>query len=339
MKTKGKNFAVEVLDALSAHIAVLDASGCIIAVNEAWRAFARSNDGVSADFFIGTDYVQACCSASHREEDDTAKRTAAGIRALLEGADDEFLLEYPCHSPAEKRWFIVRASAFTWNEHRFVVVAHENITARKQAEIGLHAAKQELEQTNRLLSHALERETLLARTDALTELQNRRYFMELARLEFAAAERYQQTLSIALLDIDRFKRVNDLYGHQQGDQVLKRMAAILRREIRQSDLSARFGGEEFIVLLRNTDARDAMHQLDRLRTQIEAAEIPAAKQAIRITVSIGVAERQASDSLDTLIGRADAALYRAKANGRNCTILADALSPVFATTEPTEPEF
>ncbi len=340
MPRRSVTFSEHVLDSLSASIAVLDADGCIVAVNEAWRAFARNNGAIDVNHFEGENYVRACEISATPDEDDTAGRMARGIRALLTGTETEFHLEYPCHSPDEHRWFIARASPLIWKDRLFVVVSHENITARKLAEINVIKAKRALEETNQLLAKALERETLLARTDALTELHNRRYFMELARLEFASAERYAQSLAIAIIDIDRFKRVNDRFGHLQGDHVLKRMGAILRQEIRQSDLSARFGGEEFIVLLRNTDVSEAVHQLERLRMEIESTRMEAGEHTISVTISIGVAQKQTSDTLDALIGRADAALYRAKAGGRNRVLVADAqLSVNPAPVPSTEPEF
>jgi diguanylate cyclase (GGDEF)-like protein len=339
VRTRGGDFAVDVLDSLSAHIAVLDADGRIISVNEAWRTFARCNGGGHDDYFIGVDYVESC-EAAASGGDGVARQMAAAIRDLLAGHDTEFQIEYPCHSPDQQRWFVARVSPFVWHDHRYVVVAHENITDRKLAELELLSAKQELEQTNQLLAQALERETVLARTDALTALNNRRYFMKLARHEFSAAMRYAQPMSIALIDIDHFKRVNDSYGHQQGDHVLQKLAAIIRTEVRDSDLSARFGGEEFIVLLRNTDEADALTQLERLRLRIESAQIPAGAGIFHVTASIGVAQMLASDSLDALIGRADAALYRAKASGRNRVALATTQESVQSLpTTGAEPEF
>lgn len=160
---------------------------------------------------------------------------------------------------------------------------------------------------------------LAARMDPLTELYNRRHILSLLEKECYQAKYRNIHLSILLLDIDRFKRINDTYGHQAGDFVLKEFARLLVDVQGGSDLIGRYGGEEFLVLLPDTTAAEAAHIGERLRYSIESAAIRIdSKRSLPTTVSIGVATL--SDSGETpheLIALADKALYAAKAGGRN----------------------
>ena len=159
-----------------------------------------------------------------------------------------------------------------------------------------------------------------ASTDALTGLANRRAFTTRAEQELARANRYGGELSILMVDIDFFKKVNDTYGHQVGDIVLKELADILLRALRDIDFAARFGGEEFVVLLPGTNAENALKTAERLRVLVGDARIPLQQGGVvKITVSIGVASYSASanNSIEKLIYEADKALYMAKGTGRN----------------------
>ncbi len=158
----------------------------------------------------------------------------------------------------------------------------------------------------------------LAITDPLTQLFNRRYFFQIASLEFRRAVRHRTPLSVLMIDIDRFKRVNDTYGHQVGDVTLQKVAAACKHSIREIDILARYGGEEFVVLLPDTDARGARRVAQRLHETVGGHPVQAGKHEIAVTVSVGGAVMTAdTGELDVLIGRADQALYRAKQAGRN----------------------
>lgn len=156
-----------------------------------------------------------------------------------------------------------------------------------------------------------------ASRDALTGLANRRAANERLELEAARFARSGAPLSVLMLDLDRFKAVNDRWGHAAGDEVLRALAAALRAELRACDLGARFGGEEFLVLLTDTQLDDAMRAAERIRRRIAALEIDAGEALLRVTVSIGVAQLREGEAVDAAIARADAALYRAKAEGRD----------------------
>ncbi|MBN2548469.1 MAG: PAS domain S-box protein [Anaerolineales bacterium] len=162
------------------------------------------------------------------------------------------------------------------------------------------------------------RANYLAVTDPLTELYNRRYFFDLARQEIERAQRYSAALSMIMIDLDHFKLINDTYGHIAGDSVLRQVAQRIHQAIRSIDLAARFGGEEFVILMPETPLEGARKVAERLCKEISGAVVEADGEAVQVTASLGVAElsREAAD-LGSLLKQADAALYRAKAAGRN----------------------
>jgi diguanylate cyclase (GGDEF)-like protein/PAS domain S-box-containing protein len=165
-----------------------------------------------------------------------------------------------------------------------------------------------------------------AHTDALTGLVNRGYFLDLAEKELSRARRYRNPFAIAMLDLDCFKAINDAHGHESGDRVLKEFAAICRDSLRESDLLARIGGEEFVILFPETTREKAAEVAERIREGVAATTVIAAQGGtIRFTASIGIAELAAIDkNIDALMGRADRALYEAKRSGRNRTCVAAA---------------
>ena len=164
----------------------------------------------------------------------------------------------------------------------------------------------------------------MAYTDYLTGLPNRSYFFEMAQKEFARARRYGEPLAIAMIDLDHFKLVNDTYGHEVGDMVLKEVARVCRVTLRESDLIGRIGGEEFAVLWPNADRAHASDAAERLRAAIDIAKLPLEHGLpVQFTASLGVATiTEADANIDVILHRADKALYEAKAAGRNCVKLA-----------------
>lgn len=168
---------------------------------------------------------------------------------------------------------------------------------------------------NKLAEKKLQR---LATTDDLTGLWNRRYFMKATTQEIERARRYEQYFSILTLDVDNFKNLNDTHGHAAGDAVLQHLAEILLDHLRQTDITGRVGGEEFSILLPNTDIDSAVLLAERLRAAIEKSSANYADKELFFSVSIGLtAYHQGIDSIDELLLLADKALYRAKNKGRN----------------------
>lgn len=206
-----------------------------------------------------------------------------------------------------------------------VVCSNVDITERKRAEeqvaeytLQVSAQKAALEAMNAQLNE-------LAITDELTGLANRRWFREAVHAALRDCAERENSVSLLLLDLDHFKRVNDVRGHLGGDAVLREFAAVLRATAGEYDLLARYGGEEFAILLPGTDAREAREAGERYRKAIEAY----AWDGLSITTSVGVATVRAGiGTHDLLVGQADAALYAAKAAGRNLVFCADPLTSV-----------
>ncbi len=159
--------------------------------------------------------------------------------------------------------------------------------------------------------------------DALTGLNNRRQFFELAGMLYDQADRYPEDLTCLMIDIDHFKDINDLYGHQAGDEVLRSLANTMISSFRTTDVIGRIGGEEFAVLLRKSDVDIAILIAERLRISAEKQAINHEDTIIHITISIGLALRQSDDGLEDTLRKADNALYDAKRKGRNQTCIAE----------------
>jgi len=160
---------------------------------------------------------------------------------------------------------------------------------------------------------------VLAIQDALTGVCNRRHFMLVVEREWDRARRYNTTAALLLIDADHFKRINDVHGHLCGDELLRQIARATSGSLRQADVLARFGGEEFIVFLPHTDPLGALDVAERIRDQVERLTLLWNGAVVSTTVSIGVAPlRPELPSLDWTIHEADTALYAAKAEGRNC---------------------
>ncbi len=160
----------------------------------------------------------------------------------------------------------------------------------------------------------------MATIDALTQLPNRRAFDTRLALEIARTSRYAAPLAVVMIDLDHFKQLNDRFGHQAGDQVLRHVAASLDREKRTGDLVARYGGEELVAVLPHTDLPSAAIWAERARSRLAAAVIVWDGQEVRVTASFGVAAADAHPALGRLVESADEALYEAKRGGRNAVV-------------------
>jgi diguanylate cyclase (GGDEF)-like protein len=168
-----------------------------------------------------------------------------------------------------------------------------------------------------------DRETYeLATTDSLTGVYNRRTFKELAEPQLSRSRRSQLPVSLLMLDLDHFKRINDTFGHLGGDDVLKAFAILVRNCLRKEDLLARYGGEEFVVLLPGSSQPAAFALGERIREEVALRPFSANGELVRVTVSVGVASERGDTlpSLEAMLGRADEALYKAKHDGRNQVI-------------------
>jgi len=159
----------------------------------------------------------------------------------------------------------------------------------------------------------------LTTVDGLTQIFNRRYFLEQLDREVSRSKRYRRHLSLIMFDIDRFKDINDTYGHLAGDYVLKQLATVIKGKIRREDILARYGGEEFVIILPEIDLGNAVSFGEKVRKIVEKAPFKFEDTRISVTVSVGVAACEEGDDGSTIIKRADDKLYEAKDAGRNCT--------------------
>lgn len=185
-------------------------------------------------------------------------------------------------------------------------------------EIGLReAAEIQMQQLNEMLNTKNEELSVLSKTDALTNLNNRLHIESLLEDELSRLKRYQHPLSILLLDLDMFKEINDQHGHLCGDSVLKQFSQVLKDNTRQTDKIGRWGGEEFLIILPETDADMAYRLAEKLRTAIAAERFDTVDQ---VTASFGLTQATQEQSSRELIQIVDAALYQAKEQGRNCVV-------------------
>ncbi len=197
--------------------------------------------------------------------------------------------------------------------HNFQFKPYSPIELRSHVNVG----KRLVESDDKLKEYAAQMERL-ATTDSLTGILNRRHFLKCGEEEIERACRYERSLSILLMDIDHFKNVNDTYGHAAGDEALRTMTKMCRLALRTNDIFGRMGGEEFAAVLPEIDIKNALEVSERIRMSLEKLEIDYDGKPIRITVSIGVTSLESLDrNIESLLKRADKALYTAKNNGRN----------------------
>jgi diguanylate cyclase (GGDEF)-like protein len=200
--------------------------------------------------------------------------------------------------------------------------SQRELTERKRAEAGLRAANE------RLNAQLVEIEALhvqlreQAIRDLLTGLHNRRYLKETLEREVARAARAGTMLSVIMMDVDEFKRVNDTFGHKAGDMMLQAIGNLLRTHTRRSDILCRYGGEEFLVVMPEATAQSALQRAEQLRDAIQTLRVSHGGADLHVTLSLGIAAFPIHGQTDEEVLRsADKALYAAKARGRNCVVV------------------
>ncbi|MFO7840390.1 MAG: GGDEF domain-containing protein [Desulfosalsimonadaceae bacterium] len=247
-----------------------------------------------------------------------------------------FSLEAACKSPESAYLLNIETQAGPTQSYHFhffksdaavFVFAHLDVEEIESLSNELVAANQELNnltrklnKKNRELRDANATIVELTRTDPLTKLANRRHFETRIRELVSVARRKSQPLSLIMTDIDHFKAVNDNYGHDAGDRVISGYSDLMMQGVRLEDLVARFGGEEFILLLPASRIDQAWEVAERLRTELSAADLIG--NGVFVTASFGVSALKAGESIEDFIKRADKALYQAKQQGRNQTVKA-----------------
>lgn len=203
-------------------------------------------------------------------------------------------------------------------------VGQENQRLRRELERALG----EVSTKNLQLEESLRRVEEVAATDPLTGLYNRRHFGKVFEQLFAEAQRYSSDLSCVMIDLDGYKQLNDTFGHPTGDQLLVVAARAISTNLRKMDVAARYGGDEFVLLLPRAGTAEATHVAARVRDDFGHASAALLRRNSGVTMSVGIGSLHADDVAGTeqLIARADAALYRAKAQGRNRVVVSEASS-------------
>ncbi len=301
-----------IADAAAALIWTGDADGTCGYVNQAWLDF--TGRAVADELGAGwTDQI-------HPYDRQEVLATLAEAQSSHSTIELEFRLR---RRDGQDRWLLGTWRARYDRDDHFVgyVGSCVDISDRKQVQFELEALLAESGHAQAQLAAQAQRLHHLADSDPLTGLLNRRSFREQFKREWGRAQRYDRAIACVMLDIDFFKRVNDAHGHAAGDAVLRRVAELLVSQCRPSDRVCRYGGEEFCIMVTETNEQGAAVLAERLRATLATTPLEIGGKPLEITSSFGVAERLGDvDDLEELIDRADRALYTAKHSGRNRVI-------------------
>ena len=291
-----------------------DENGMVLSVNK----YGVSQLGFPSEELIG----QPIINIFHPDDRDSV---LLQIESCLENPERSVQIEArKVDKNGRIRW--VRESACAVRDVQgclVVLVTCDDITKRKQAEEELQHANRSLQSAHTELQQMFAHEQVLARTDVLTGLFNRRHFFDLAVREFNGSLRYTRQLALILFDVDGFKKANDTFGHGFGDGVLVKISQMAKSQVREVDILARYGGDEFIILMPETNTEQAFMIAERIRKAVETADIDVDGIPLSVTISLGIAEIAfATDrSVEAIISRADKALYQAKQLGRNHVVI------------------
>jgi diguanylate cyclase (GGDEF)-like protein/PAS domain S-box-containing protein len=269
----------------------------------------------------------------HKDDYD---RVMANFELFTSGKIETYCIDYRCKKvDGTYLWITDRAKIIDYNPDGTVarmIGAHQDIHQQKMAQIELmkqnrllkegnvtleniiRRKAEELEKKNRQLKEKITEAEHISNTDSLTNIANRKKFQEELEKEISRSDRYHHSLAFVIFDIDFFKHVNDTFGHKAGDNVLQKMAKLVSNNIREIDCFARWGGEEFVLILPCLVIKDAVLVCEKLRILISQYEI---ERKLFITCSFGITEYSQEDTVDDLFYRADKALYQAKKSGRN----------------------
>lgn len=286
------------INAMPQLVCILDKLGNIIFVNQAWIEAGVAR-GIPANFdWKGINYLSIQVINDYAEHP-TAREIMQMIAEVLNGQRQALSLEYPCHSMEERHWFQLSVSPFHHADERLFIVSHTDVSA---------------------IQLKLEEAQLLCLQDPLTEIANRRHFNQYYKQVFARSMQNKHSLSLMLIDIDHFKRINDVYGHTTGDALLVSIAGILNQYCqKQPALAARIGGDEY-ALLSEISLRHAIDlSLTLLHQAQQLNKTYACEGEIKISVSIGIASTNpvSFEEKELLYHTADKYLYQAKQGGRN----------------------
>lgn len=323
-----------VIESLHEGLVVQDKDGRILV----WNPSAERLLGLTGEQLIGRQSIDPRWRAIHPDGTDFPGSEHPAMVTLRTGLPQENVKMGVHHPDGELVWLNINTSPVTFDENgkaESVVCSFFDITRQLELEeqfeeqltqisdksVELEYQKSELERLNSILQE-------LATIDGLTGLKNHRTFQDSLKSELLRALRYESPLSLALLDVDHFKKFNDDFGHQAGDAVLKAVAKTLEQSVRTTDLVARYGGEEFVVLMPETGPEEAVGLCERLRRAIEALDLG----FTNVTASFGISTASSGSTRSSLIQEADAAMYASKRAGRNRVLHG---ANIFQYTEPS----
>ncbi|MBK8417979.1 GGDEF domain-containing protein [Candidatus Villigracilis saccharophilus] len=301
----------ELFENIHVMITLVDSSGALISWNHAFGDYKKSNSPINKleDIFLQQDRHQvnfklSAASQEHWTSEIISNNGTPSFFdcALIPMSNGNLL-------------FTAEKIASTPDTQKLIDRLNRQVKMfRLESEAAKKIARNKQVEMESVMIQARE----VAQIDPLTFLLNRRMIVKELQSEVIRAVRYNSPLSISVMDIDYFKSVNDTYGHLVGDEVLRQVAYQLRDHTRQPDIAGRYGGEEFLILLPNSDLKAAAEQASRLCRQISQAVVQVQEHSIHVTVSIGIAQfRHEVDTWDTLLNRSDNAMYEAKRAGRN----------------------
>lgn len=307
-----------ILEHIHSMVALVESDGTLVSWNPAFDSYKRifSSANKLEDFFSQKDKNQVTAKL-------TEKKKHSWVADILLN-EEEQTLSFGCLlAPLSNERMLFIASQIDSSPVRLEIVERLNRLVklfRIESEFTKKLARNKQVELEAVMVQASE----VAQVDALTFLVNRRMIVRELQSEVLRAERYNNPLSISIVDIDYFKNVNDTYGHLAGDESLRQVAYQLRDHIRHPDMAGRYGGEEFLILLPNSDSNAAAEQASRLCKQIRETVIQVENHTLNITISIGIAQfRNGEDTWETLLNRADNAMYEAKSNGRDRWAIAE----------------
>lgn len=281
---KIKNKELEIITStMGSGLAILDTEGIVKFINNA----ALNMLGFSKEEILGSSFHEAVHKHAGSKENCPIFLSIKSVKNY--DADDMFETKDGRHIDVSIRL----RPLFIDDNHIGSILVFDDITERKQMEKKLF---------------------MLATVDHLTGLYNRRYTVEAMNKFKNQSDRYGYPLSVMMLDVDNFKKINDTFGHETGDEVLKTLAKTIKENIRASDIPSRWGGEEFLVVLPNTDLDGAVNLAERIREAVSRVEVGPVK---RFTISVGVAQYDFGETIDDLVIKADRGLYEAKRSGKN----------------------
>ncbi len=303
----------EILGRIHAMVALVETDGALVSCNPAFDSLRGANESVVSLF----DYFPE----RERGKVKNALKAAQKERFTVEIGVDEDQRTIFCDCdivPLGGGRSLFLAERLDSGHSLQGLIQHLNRQVKMyqvESESAKKIARDKQTEVDAILMQANE----LSNVDALTFLPNRRMIVRELQNEVLRSKRYNTPLSISVVDVDFFKRVNDSHGHLVGDEALRHIGYQLRDNIRHPDMVGRYGGEEFLILLPNTDVKEAAEQAARLCKCVRESQVPVSGHVLKLTVSIGVAQYQPGmDTWDTLLNRADNAMYEAKKNGRDC---------------------